>query len=60
MNMKNKLLEHPGLKLGALAGAILIWLIITNYNDPVMTRTFTDIPVTVRSNRAVLCQEFTI
>lgn len=45
--MKNKLLEHPGLKLGALAGAILIWLIITNYNDPVMTRTFTDIPVTV-------------
>ncbi len=45
--MKKKLLEHPGLKLGALAGAILIWLIITNYNDPVMTHTFTDIPVTV-------------
>ncbi len=45
--MKKKLLEHPGLKLAALAVAILIWLIITNFNDPIMTMTFTDIPVMV-------------
>lgn len=45
--MKKKLLEHPGLKLGALAGAILMWLIITNFNDPIMTMTFSDIPVMV-------------
>jgi YbbR domain-containing protein len=35
------------LKMASLAGAIIIWLIIMNINDPVVTRIIYDVPVNV-------------
>ena len=42
-----KWLNNPGLKITALVVAILIWLIIVNVNDPIMTRTINNVPVHV-------------
>ena len=42
-----KWLNNPGLKITALVFAILIWLIIVNVNDPIMTRTINSVPVRV-------------
>ena len=40
-----KWLNNPGLKITALVVAILIWIIIVNVNDPIMTRTINNVPV---------------
>ena len=45
--MRDKLLEHPGLKIASLILAFLLWLVIINFSDPVIKRTYTNIPVTV-------------
>ena len=42
-------LENPGLKIGSLVIAIVIWLIIVNVNDPIMTRTISGVPVRVQN-----------
>ncbi|MBO5352250.1 MAG: hypothetical protein J6J42_13030 [Lachnospiraceae bacterium] len=45
--MKEKLTNNIGLKLLSLALATLLWLVVINSQDPVETRTFEDIPVTI-------------
>jgi YbbR domain-containing protein len=45
--MRDKILEHPGLKIASLILAFLLWLVIINFSDPVIKRTYTNIPVTV-------------
>ena len=45
--MKNLLTKNIGLKLISLLVAAIIWLTITNIADPVVSKTFTGIPVTV-------------
>lgn len=42
-----KLFQNMTLKMASLAGAIIIWLIIMNINDPVVTRIIYDVPVNV-------------
>ena len=42
-----KLFQNMTLKMASLAGAIIIWLIIMNINDPVVTRIVYDVPVNV-------------
>ena len=44
---KAKLFQNMTLKMASLAGAIIIWLIIMNINDPVVTRIIYDVPVKV-------------
>lgn len=44
---KMKLFQNTTLKAASLAGAIIIWLIIMNINDPVITRIIYDVPVNV-------------
>ncbi|MCR5322100.1 MAG: hypothetical protein K6E85_02275 [Lachnospiraceae bacterium] len=44
--MKNLLTKNIGLKLISLVVAAVIWLAIMNMADPVVSETFTDIPVT--------------
>ncbi len=46
MNNAN-LFQNMTLKMASLAGAIIIWLIIMNINDPVVTRIIYDVPVNV-------------
>ena len=45
--IKNKIIKHPGLAVISLVLAFIIWFIITNYRNPVITRTITGVPVDV-------------
>lgn len=45
--MKNKILNNLGLKILALVTAIVLWLIVLNISDPVISTTFSGIPVEV-------------
>lgn len=45
--MKKKLTENLGLKIGSLLFATILWLLVTNINDPSTPLTFTDVPVQI-------------
>lgn len=45
--MKKKLTDNLGLKIGSVLFAALLWLLVTNINNPAITRRFTNIPVTI-------------
>ncbi|HIX62961.1 MAG TPA: hypothetical protein H9852_00880, partial [Candidatus Mediterraneibacter colneyensis] len=44
---KYKLTTNLGLKIMALVFSAFLWLIVVNVDNPVGSRTFTDIPVTI-------------
>lgn len=45
--MKEKVTHNLGLKLLSLGLAALLWLVVINSQDPLETKTFEDIPVTI-------------
>ena len=45
--MKNKITKNWGLKLVSFLLAIMIWLVVTNINDPVAPLPVSDVPVTI-------------
>lgn len=45
--MKNKLTLNLGLKLISVLFAFVLWLIVVNVDDPMMTKKFKDIPVNI-------------
>ncbi len=47
--IKNRIIKHPGLAVISLVLAFIIWFIITNYRNPIITRTITGVPVTVEN-----------
>ena len=47
--MKNKITKNWGLKLVSFLFAIMIWLVVTNINDPVVSLRVSDVPVTIRN-----------
>ena len=51
--MKKALTNNLGLKLLSLAVSILMWMIVINNENPVSTRTYTNIPVTVTNAEIV-------
>lgn len=55
--MKNKLTHNFGLKLLSLGIAIIFWIVIVNSQDPIESRTFKDIPVTVLNEEKVTERE---
>ena len=48
--MKNKLTKNWGLKLVSILFAILLWIVVTNINDPVVSVRFSDIPVNIEND----------
>jgi len=44
--MIKKLTSNWGLKLASVVFAAILWFLITNINDPVVSQTFYDVPVT--------------
>lgn len=56
--MKNLLTKNIGLKLISLVVAAIIWLAITNVADPVVSKTFTGIPVTVINDEVVVSRGY--
>ncbi|MBQ9768223.1 MAG: hypothetical protein IJW37_08990 [Lachnospiraceae bacterium] len=55
--MKKKLTNNFGMKLLSLGIAIVFWFIIVNSEDPIESRTFRDIPVTVLNEEQVTERE---
>lgn len=51
--MKNMLTRNLGYKLLSLLLAVLIWVMIMNYDDPYITDTIEDIPVTIQNENEV-------
>lgn len=51
--MKSRLMNNIGLKILAFFAALLLWLVVVNIDDPVVNKTFSNIPVTV-TNEEVL------
>lgn len=45
MKTRPKILNNIGLKLFAFAFAFILWLLVTNYNDPVIETRIYDVPV---------------
>lgn len=45
MKTRPKILNNVGLKIFALAFAFILWLLVTNYNDPVIETRIYDVPV---------------
>ena len=46
--MKNKLTKNWGLKLVSFLFAVLVWIVVTNINDPITPLPVSDVPVTIR------------
>lgn len=55
--MKEKVTHNLGLKLLSVALAALLWLVVINSQDPVETRTFDDLPVTVINETALAAKD---
>lgn len=47
--MKNKLTRNWGLKIASFLSAAVLWLVVTNINDPINTYRVTDVPVTIKN-----------
>ncbi|MCM1268645.1 MAG: CdaR family protein [Bacteroidales bacterium] len=47
--MKNKLTKNLGLKIASFLCAAVLWLLVTNINDPVVTYRVADVPVTIKN-----------
>lgn len=45
--MKNKLTKNIGLKLISLIAAFFLWLVVVNIDDPVINKTYSNIPVEI-------------
>ncbi|MDE6406563.1 MAG: hypothetical protein K2M20_13040 [Lachnospiraceae bacterium] len=51
--MKNKLTRNWGLKIASFLSAAVLWLVVTNINDPIMTYRVTDVPVTIKNENLI-------
>lgn len=57
--MKKSLMNNISLKLLAFLFAFLLWLIVVNIDDPIIDKTFSDIPVTVEHAEVITGQQKT-
>ena len=51
--MKKILTNNIGLKLLSILGAIILWIIVVNVDDPVITRLYTGVPVEIVNASAI-------
>lgn len=54
--MKHKLFDDWGLKLGSVVFAILVWFIVTNFNDPVVQYRVNNVKVSFRNTNVITDQ----
>ncbi len=53
MKEEKKKNRNLGMKVLSVAIAILIWLLVANTNDPVITKRFADVPVQIENEKAL-------
>ena len=54
--MKKVLINNIGLKIASVAVAIILWLVVINIDDPVITRTYSGVSVEVTNGTAITTQ----
>jgi len=55
--MKDRVTHNLGLKLLSVGLAALLWLVVINSEDPMETKTFEDIPVTIINEDALISKD---
>ncbi|MCR5556566.1 MAG: hypothetical protein K6F75_03270 [Butyrivibrio sp.] len=48
-----RLLANWGLKIASLLFAIIVWFLVTNINDPIISVRYTNIPVTIKNGNLI-------
>ncbi len=48
-----KITANWGLKLASLIFAMIVWFLVTNINDPIISVTYTNIPVTIKNGNLI-------
>ena len=51
--MKEKLTRNIGLKILSIVLAAILWLVITNIDDPIKTKNFYNVPVEILNEDAI-------
>ena len=51
--MKNKLTNNIGLKIASIFFAVILWLVVTTVNNPIVPQPFYDIPVTLLNTELI-------
>lgn len=54
--MKNKFTDNLGLKIGSVLFAAVLWLLVTNINDPSVSRRYSNIPVKILNGDVITSQ----
>lgn len=54
--MKRKLTDNLGLKFGSILFAGILWLLVTNINDPPVPQRFYNVPVVIRDTEKITSQ----
>lgn len=54
--MKKKLTDNLGLKIGSVLFAALLWLLVTNINNPATTRRVNNVRVTIINGEVLTSQ----
>ncbi len=54
--MKDLLTKNLGLKIVSVLGAFVLWLVVVNVDDPVISKTYTGIPVEVQNEEVLTSQ----
>lgn len=54
--MKTILTKNPGLKIISILAAFVLWLVVVNVDDPIISKTYTGIPVEIQ-NEDILTEQ---
>ncbi len=54
--MKDLLTKNPGLKIVSVLGAFFLWLVVVNVDDPIISKTYTSIPVEILNEEVLTSQ----
>lgn len=54
--MKNRLTENLGLKIGSVLFAAILWLLVTNINDPATPQKIYNVPVEIKNTELITGQ----
>ena len=54
--MRKKLTDNLGLKIGSILFAAVLWLLVTNINDPLTPVSFSNVPVKIRNAELITGQ----
>ena len=54
--MKNLFTKNPGLKIISVLAAFFLWLVVVNVDDPIISKTYTGVPVEILNEEVLTDQ----